>query len=417
MRLSQQFKKHGSSKSGSSLVVVLILAIIVFIAVTASFKAVVFQLRMTDRSLNFKQAFALAEAGVENAICELNKSQGQWSEWSSDGGYTLTQTRNDHAGDSIGQFSVTVINAAGGAPVIESTGYVPSINNPKVIRTLRVNAEVDTEPSFFKWGIYAYEELKVSSNFYMDSYRSSEGIYPGEFNANQNGNVGGAASVDAYWGSVTDILGSVQVGGTIDAGNNFDVTGDIIENDAGTPPPIFPDAALDAAKDSNDNDQITINGNPFGGGTVLDVNSNKTIVFPPGVYYFKEIKLASNIKIRVEPAGEVEVYVKAPSGDKAIEIQSNTHINQNTKIPGNFKFFVKRGDVIYQSNETSYATVFAPNSLVSMQSNLEWYGAFVGDLVEIQSNQSIHYDEDLANPAGATGGAIIKSWMEISPQK
>ena len=59
------------SRSGSTLVVVLVMSLVLTVTGVYSFRSVLFQSRMVHRSYHHQQALALAEAGVELAILEL----------------------------------------------------------------------------------------------------------------------------------------------------------------------------------------------------------------------------------------------------------------------------------------------------------------------------------------------------------
>ncbi len=88
---------NNKSCQGGVLIFVLFITALIFTIVTSSFVAVRYQLRMSDRSYNFKSAFAIAEAGIENAMLELNTDSGQWTGWTNTGGvYSLTSTRYDN---------------------------------------------------------------------------------------------------------------------------------------------------------------------------------------------------------------------------------------------------------------------------------------------------------------------------------
>ena len=85
-------------------------------------------------SANAEKAIAIAEAGVDKAIASLNKTGGSYTDES-----TIL-------GD--GAYSVTVTNKDAITKVIESTGFIPDKNNPKVKRTVKINALRGTGVSF-----------------------------------------------------------------------------------------------------------------------------------------------------------------------------------------------------------------------------------------------------------------------------
>lgn len=411
-------------RSGSTLLWTLMLSTMLLLVFASSFKSTISQARVADRIHLHDQALALAEAGVESAMHELNNTENQWNSWTSaESGYLLEVTMQEHWGTQIGQFAVTVSNASSSNPIIESTGYVPSRSDPKAKRTVRVNTEGNEAPSIFEWAFFSYDYLKLGTDYIIDSYNSANGPYPGAGNANSYGNVG--AMGDADFGNNIDIYGSMEIGGD-PPGNDPNILGndtegnpnEMILNSSPTPPPPFPDDELAQVQASNDNGLITIDGNPFGGGTVLNTGSDAVIVMPPGNYYFTEIELGSFVDILVQPTGQVRIFINASSsGDFAINMGSDCNFNANTATPSNLRFFVKQGKVEIQSDALVYACFFAPSSESVVQSNTTLYGAFVGGSVEVQSTCLLHYDESLGNPSGSAGGAIVKSWTEVSPSE
>jgi hypothetical protein len=406
-------RRRTNSRRGSILVLVVIVGAVVAMVALSSFSLTVQGTRLTGRSYDFKRALAVAEAGVEFAIHELNQSAVSGSYW------TSVQTIDDYDGDNIGQFEVTIYDADQPVMTIESTGYVPSANNTVVERSVRVTASRDIRPPLFDWAIHSRDYLKLGSDYFMDSYDSELGPYPGIANGNANCNVAGAGNGE-FSGNI-QLHGSMQLGGS-STSNDPNIHGDdsegnpneLIENVAPTSPPAFPDADLAAAQAAPANSQMTIDGTPYAGGTSLTVGSNATIVMPPGDYYFTRFELGSNCTVQVAPAGEVNVFIRASSsGSDAIKIGSNLTLNANTADPGNFTFLVKQGKVEIQSDGLMYCGLFAPDSPVLFQSNHHFYGAVVANGFEMQSNENFHYDEALGRPRIRPGGVLVTGWSEV----
>lgn len=104
----------------------------------------------TNFSLQSAQAINLAEAGVDKAIASLNSSAGSYT------------------GDSAttfgsGEYSVTV-TTLGNNKVIESTGYIPSKDNAKAKKVVKVQVSKGTGVSF-KYGVQVGEGgLQLGAN-------------------------------------------------------------------------------------------------------------------------------------------------------------------------------------------------------------------------------------------------------------
>ncbi len=78
-------------------------------------------------SYNAEQATALAEAGIDKGLASLNAT------WGSYNGESQTALGE-------GSYSVEIINKDSNIKVITATGYIPGKSNPKVRRTISVNA-------------------------------------------------------------------------------------------------------------------------------------------------------------------------------------------------------------------------------------------------------------------------------------
>lgn len=421
--------------SGSVLLLVVIVSALVMLLSVSSLRLTSFGSRMNERSHNYHRALNLAEAGLERAINELN--QGAVGAMN----FSATETVTDHDGNAIGQFIVTIADIGSGVPVIESTGYIPSASNPSVSRTVRVNAQVNLGPAYFDWAIFSYEYLHFGTSYFINSFNSTEAHHPSEVDLPSHGQIGQHGFVNTYANIGT--LGSVNMGGNVHIYGSMEAAGaapttmptlhgddaednanEFIANSSPTSPPPYPDDELTAAQGSNNNANIRIfktqNGQEmaWNGGTDLTVASNRTIVMPPGVYYFTSIDLASNVEIVVSPPGAVKVFVRAPSAAaSAIDIDSNSWVNANTALARNFTFFVKQGTVEIASNAVIFAGLFAPDSDVVLQSNFDYYGAIVAGSFSMATSQNFHYDEALGDPAGAAGGVLVLSWVEVTPHE
>lgn len=121
-----------NEEKGIILPIVLILTLILMITGLVFLSLGVQENRLVQREIKKRQAFYLAEAGVETAIWQLNYGDQPWLPWSApwtedgDGNPTRTETLYDPQSSSVGDYEVTVFDKDSSEPVIESTGYVPS---------------------------------------------------------------------------------------------------------------------------------------------------------------------------------------------------------------------------------------------------------------------------------------------------
>lgn len=87
------------------------------------------------------QALALAEAGIEKAISQLNVSAGYSGE------------TNTALGG--GTFTVSVASIDSNNKRITSTGYIPNSTSPKAVRAVKVTANIDTSLVAFRYGVHS----------------------------------------------------------------------------------------------------------------------------------------------------------------------------------------------------------------------------------------------------------------------
>jgi hypothetical protein len=64
------------------------------------------------------------------------------------------------------------------------------------------------------------------------------------------------------------------------------------------------------------------------------------------------------------------------------------------------------------SNTNIAGTVSAPDADFNLDSNVDIYGAVIGDQFDVDSNAHVHYDENLANSGSGTGTRL--QWMRRS---
>lgn len=130
----------------------------------------------SNYAIQAEKATALAEAGIDKAINSLNKTGGAYN------GETETVL-----GD--GSYSITITTTDAATKVIESTGFLPNKTNPKVKRTIKIQASRGVGVAF-NYGVQVGEG----------------GLQLGNSNA---------------------VTGSVYSNGSISGGNNNSITGDV----------------------------------------------------------------------------------------------------------------------------------------------------------------------------------------------
>src|SRR3989344_826141 len=163
------------NNAGQALIFGLIVVGVVLVSTLITIAGSQIYYQSTNYKLEVEKATALAEAGIDKAIASLNKTGG-----------TYNGELETFLGE--GSYYISITDKDAGTKIIESTGYIPDKQSPKVQRTVRLEASKGIGVSF----VY--------------------GIQVGE---------GGLEL-----GNSNNITGSVYSNGNITAGNGNEITGD-----------------------------------------------------------------------------------------------------------------------------------------------------------------------------------------------
>jgi hypothetical protein len=168
--------KYFKKQRGQILLLVLVVIATVLISVLLIIGGAQLYYRSASYTVDSEKALALAESGIDKAIVSLNRTGGSY-----------TGDNEVILGD--GSFSIKVTDKDASTKVIETEGYIPSKTNPKIRRSLKVEASKGIGIAF----VY--------------------GVQVGE---------GGLEL-----GNNNQIQGSVYSNGNVQAGNGNIVTGDV----------------------------------------------------------------------------------------------------------------------------------------------------------------------------------------------
>jgi hypothetical protein len=198
-----------------------------------------------------------------------------------------------------------------------------------------------------------------------DSYNSKDGLYGSEGDILSNGEVKltGKAVVDG------DATGFV-----FDISKNVVVTGEIIVATEPTEfmPVDIPDSLENLGK--------------------IEVTNNDTLTLGPGSYQASEVKVSGDGQLFIDnSAGPVTLYVTGK-----VDITGKGGITAYDPDPEKFALYVAGGSKVkLAGNGTFHGVVYAPESLLDISGNGEFFGSFVGNEVESSANAYIHYDTAL----------------------
>lgn len=176
---------------GQVLIIAIIFLAVILIITATMFSKVSSFLHFGTISAEASQATALAEAGVDNAVWQLNQTAGSYT------GETNTPL------GTVGTFTVTVTSNPANPSIktVTSTGYIPNSTNPKSKRTVKVQVGIDS----------------TSIAFHYAAQTGNGGAIMNQ-SATIQGNIFSNGSITAGNGSSQRITGDAYAVGTIDSG-------------------------------------------------------------------------------------------------------------------------------------------------------------------------------------------------------
>lgn len=129
-------EESGSPREAGQILVIVFIALgLVLFSVLSIVTGAQIYFQNAAHSVNSEKATALAEAGVDKALTSLNKTGGSY-----------TGEQETVLGD--GSYSVILTSQDAASKVIESTGYIPRKDNPKIKRTVKIIVSKGVGASF-----------------------------------------------------------------------------------------------------------------------------------------------------------------------------------------------------------------------------------------------------------------------------
>jgi hypothetical protein len=432
--------KQRRHEQGYILLMTLTIAVALGITLGSYFVMVNQEDQTVVRSQCWNGALALAEAGVDEALAQMNSSPNLFSAngWGSSNATTygpVTRTLTN------GTYTV-YISTSGAVPAIYSTGAVPVPNrSQKVNRTVEVTTTINSISPFFV-GMGAVGNINMNGNSTAtDSWNSetntlsTNGLYSPNMTST-NGNVaseGGIVNI----GNQT-IEGNLFLGPTATYSSaNSQVTGTIYYDDNVQ----FPDVTLPATDYAGN----TISWQP------APVTNTGTVKKPVNVHDFTSANspgtnnyflVSDSDTIVVEAGVTVTVQVTNVSSFSPSSITLNGGTtNSGTMVmyddagsatlggnstggaignrPENFVFLGLPGftDITFGGTSTFVGAIYAPEVSLKLNgggnaNNIE--GAVIVNNVTLNGHFDFHYDVSLANwTAGPGRGFVPTSWQEI----
>lgn len=424
-------------ENGVILPIVVILTLILMITGLVFISLGVQENRLVRREIKKRQAFYLAEAGIERARVQVGQ------DWDDD-------TSIDATSLATGTYSVS-ISKSSSERKITSIGTVGELS-----KTVEVTLERTITAMVFNMSVFAGagEErgFTVGEDVTIDSY-DSEGTgqdYPN--GKGSNGHIG-TNSTDIVDEAVeikknSYIDGNVYVGAggdpdeAIKLGTNVTISGSKMALDENRelsqvdspsiPPGLSYQGELVVEKDADDyvhesghyssisveqNGHLTFDTNAtfiyVEGDMSIEGNVDISINTDMTLYVAGNFTAKKNLKLNMQDDYKLTMYA---GGN--ITVAKDSLLNNVSKNPLSLVIYGLDTctEVVIGKNTYFSGAVYSRNALIDI-GDVDIYGSVVGDTIEIGNNASIHYDEALADISvpGAPGGDSLncKNWKEL----
>lgn len=374
---------------------------------------------MSSASMNEQRAAServvveyLAQAGIETSIAAVKAG--------ANGDVGSQQTPQSIGG---GTYFVAVTNPVAGQKILTATANANG-NSAALELTLR---EVST--SLWRYAAFGDIALHMDSNARVDSYDSHGGTYAAQAvngsgtdqHASVNGDVGSNGNItldqnSQVWGDAT-----CGPSGSTVLLVNAEVTGSQLPSSE----PMALDPILVPTYASSGDMSIAANttiaaGDYYWPNFVCNNNRTVTITGPANIVV-NNFRLRSGAQFVVDAsAGPVNLYVI----DNFV-LNSNSLLYSTNYVPGDLRVNLVSDNIAdpdvtitldtidFASNTKMWGALYAPNALITINSNFELFGALIARQVDLDSNGFIHYDESLASDLGA----LTTEWQKVAFRK
>ncbi len=423
-------------RSGSALLITLLVAVILGFTLASYLQLVAAQNQSTMRSLSWNNAMPVIEAGIEEALTHVNRRMmtGMVSD-----GWLLTSGlygKSRTIGD--GYYAVTITQA--NPPVIVSTGYVQvPIATNYLSRAVRVTTKND---ALFAKGMVAKGQIDLmGNNIKTDSFDSSDPAYStgGRYDPAKNKDSGDVATNSAMIDSLNvwnaDIYGHVSTGpgGTVKIGPNGAV-GSKAWVDAGNHG-IQPGWSTDDMNVSFPDVQAPFSGGAFTPASGTVDGTNYTYVVNSGNYQMSSLSMSGNQKMcvtggavlyvtgNVSLSGNAFIYIKSNAslkmyvGGSSASLGGNGVINTTANAMNFFYYGLPSNTSLsFSGNAAFTGVIYAPNADFTLggggSTTYDFVGAGISSTIKMNGHFNFHYDEALGKN-GPSRGFIVTSWNEI----
>lgn len=457
--------KH-SPTQGNVLIVTIVVITVVGLMLSAYLQMVKSQNYNTTRSQAWNSAVPVIEAGIEDALTQLNVHADNINcdGWTYSGGVWWVQ-RNVPEGYYVVTIAGWVPNSVANRPVIESRGFVtmpylvasaasmsagPFLANstggytaPRYLgRGVRVVARTSR---IFTKGLVANGQIDMAgNNITADSFDPTNSLYStdGKYDPNKRKDGGDVATNSGLTNSLNignaDIMGKVSTGpgGSISIGPNGQVGSKqwFTDNKRGVEPGWSTD---DMNVDFPDITTVPTGGVPPGSGSVggtnytyllsggtyqmdalsLNGNSRMLITGDTALYVVGNVNISGSGGIVIAPGATLRLFV----GGATTSVSGNGIVNESGNAL-NFQYWGLPGNkTIDMGGNSGYTgTIYAPSADLVLhgggRATTDFIGATITKTAKLDGHFAFHYDESLKF-MGPFRGYVAASWDEMTPEE
>ena len=415
------------TRQGSVLFVSLGLATLLILFMFYFLSLVLAQNTSVVRSQAWNGALALAEAGVEEALAQLNSGVNPmvngWTQSGDAGGYYGPGPRTLSPGST---YDVIYSASAPLTPLsIFSTGYVTV---PALSATLkRTVVVVVTNTPFFSVALAARYGIKMNdggddSRMSTDSYDSSSpSLSNGHYDKNMASTNGDVASVygPVDPGNLTIIKGDLYLGPTASYSGGANSYSGTKYSDFNVD---FPEVALPSTNWLAAPSGLSIDGTNYDHAFLI--NGNYEVHDPSSVY------VGTNITVRLKItagifSGTIRVAGDFANSGKLTIYMAGASFSSDGQIdsgrPENLSYFglASNTSVTWRVNTEFIGTIYAPSADLTLiggghaaDSPTDFSGSSVTRTVTMNGHFKFHFDKNLLK-VGPMRGYLATSWREI----
>ena len=404
--------KIQSAESASALIITLVLGVIMLVIMVSYLRLIGSQNGLVLRSESWNASPTMAEAGVEEALAQLNVSQNNnlsANGWGGAGVVFGPVTRSL----SGGRYSVIISNAS--QPVIYSTGFVAvAVSGADVFRVVKATT---LKQSLANIPVGVKKNINFNGNgVAVDSWNSyatnlsTGGAYdPLKAGTNASvASVGGAVNIGNH-----TIKGNLYLGPTASYSGGGTVTGNIYtDSNIGFPDVVLPPVTWQNAP-------LTVGIHLFTSSGYYTVSDQFPIDVAPGVKVTLNVTTAINyapvsIQLHGGMTNSATAYVYL-NGPTSFSIAGNTAIDASSR-PQNLQFFglPTLTSISFSGNSTFVGTLYAPQADATLNgggNNSGWIGSIVTSSLTMGGHYQIHYDESLVT--NSVQIVVVQSWQEL----